>query len=255
MSFSRVNSLGWALNEELTSAQMNALDLDHSRAVDGNAGGVYTPSSAIDFQGSGIKATTLVMNGTAWPTFATRTITLGQGLNDVFVTDKGNPGSGATYHYDGRINNAECDWAAPVSFSGCRYQFYVDTAGSPNIPQIWFELIRYPTGATLKSAAIDIHHPTAGADPATMPKAGVWLLDHPVGGSPSLSQIGADVAVAASYRNAVRRISVSFTPFAPTVGEQRRLFLALKGEGGSGAVAGLRALQTYLTFDVAELRV
>jgi len=41
MSFTRVNLLGWALYEELTSAQMNQLDIDHANAIDGQLGGEY----------------------------------------------------------------------------------------------------------------------------------------------------------------------------------------------------------------------
>lgn len=47
MSFVRANLLGWAMFETLTSTQMNALDLDHSRAIDGHAGGTYNPSASI----------------------------------------------------------------------------------------------------------------------------------------------------------------------------------------------------------------
>ena len=48
MTFARVNALGWALFEELTSAQMNQLDINMTTAVDGGAGGAYTPSAQID---------------------------------------------------------------------------------------------------------------------------------------------------------------------------------------------------------------
>ena len=34
MAFTRVKPDGWAVNEELTSAQANALDIDHANAVD-----------------------------------------------------------------------------------------------------------------------------------------------------------------------------------------------------------------------------
>ena len=36
MSFTRVKPLGWAINEKLTSAQQNQLDIDHANAVDKN---------------------------------------------------------------------------------------------------------------------------------------------------------------------------------------------------------------------------
>ena len=45
MSFTRANPLGWGLFEILTSAQQNALDIDHSRAVDGTHAGAYGPLS------------------------------------------------------------------------------------------------------------------------------------------------------------------------------------------------------------------
>lgn len=51
MSFSRVNPGGWALNDPFTPAQMNQLDIDHSRAVDGLNGGTYANASTIQFDG------------------------------------------------------------------------------------------------------------------------------------------------------------------------------------------------------------
>lgn len=50
MTFPRVNLLGWALFEELTSAQMNQLDIDHSNAVDGLNGGTYNLSAELRFE-------------------------------------------------------------------------------------------------------------------------------------------------------------------------------------------------------------
>lgn len=50
--FSRVNPIGWALFEELTSAQMNQLDINASRAIDGTFGGTYTPSGPININGT-----------------------------------------------------------------------------------------------------------------------------------------------------------------------------------------------------------
>ncbi|MEE9395192.1 MAG: hypothetical protein V3W41_22095 [Planctomycetota bacterium] len=51
MAFTRVKPAGWAVNEILTSAQMNALDINTAFAVDGNAGGTYAPSTLIDMNG------------------------------------------------------------------------------------------------------------------------------------------------------------------------------------------------------------
>jgi len=52
MAFTRVNPLGWALFEELTSAQMNQLDLNASRAIDGVFGGTYNLSAPITINGT-----------------------------------------------------------------------------------------------------------------------------------------------------------------------------------------------------------
>jgi hypothetical protein len=65
MSFSRVNPGGWGLFEVLTSSQMNQIDINQSRAVDGFAGGTYTPSDPIEFGGAGVVINTI--GGT--PTF------------------------------------------------------------------------------------------------------------------------------------------------------------------------------------------
>lgn len=65
MSFSRVNPGGWGLFEVLTSSQMNQIDINQSRAVDGFAGGTYTPSDPIEFGGAGVIINTI--GGT--PTF------------------------------------------------------------------------------------------------------------------------------------------------------------------------------------------
>jgi hypothetical protein len=55
MSFSRVKTLGWALFEVLTSAQMNSLDIDHVDAIDGSGGGAYAPAAAIEISAAGLK--------------------------------------------------------------------------------------------------------------------------------------------------------------------------------------------------------
>jgi len=53
MSFARVNPSGWAVNDPLTSAQMNQLDINVSRAGDLVGGGDYTPGAPFNVNGSG----------------------------------------------------------------------------------------------------------------------------------------------------------------------------------------------------------
>jgi hypothetical protein len=52
MTFSRAKPAGWSTGERFTSTQANTIDLNQSRAVDGNAGGTYTPSAAINITGA-----------------------------------------------------------------------------------------------------------------------------------------------------------------------------------------------------------
>jgi hypothetical protein len=51
MTFARANILGWAFGETLTSAQMNSVDINTARAVDGFAGGAYSPSAELIWNG------------------------------------------------------------------------------------------------------------------------------------------------------------------------------------------------------------
>lgn len=47
MTFSRAKAIGYAMHEMMTSAEANIIDVNQSRAVDGNAGGSYNPSAPI----------------------------------------------------------------------------------------------------------------------------------------------------------------------------------------------------------------
>jgi hypothetical protein len=47
MAFSRIKVANWAFGELLTSAQMNALDTDHSLAIDGTGGGAYAVTAPL----------------------------------------------------------------------------------------------------------------------------------------------------------------------------------------------------------------
>jgi len=53
MSFSRVKPGGWGTKDDLTSSQLNQLDTNASKAVDGAVGGTYEPGAPIDVDGDG----------------------------------------------------------------------------------------------------------------------------------------------------------------------------------------------------------
>jgi hypothetical protein len=54
MTFSLIKAAGWYDNiQSLTAAEIGAFDLNQSRAVDGAAGGIYSPAGTIQVNGSG----------------------------------------------------------------------------------------------------------------------------------------------------------------------------------------------------------
>ncbi len=53
MTFARKKPAGWVADvDTITAAEINGLDIDSERAIDGNAGGTYTPSGAININGA-----------------------------------------------------------------------------------------------------------------------------------------------------------------------------------------------------------
>src|SRR5690606_24096154 len=55
MTFTRAKPGGWQAGERLTSGQANHIDEQLPKAIDGNAGGSYAPSSPILIGGAGIR--------------------------------------------------------------------------------------------------------------------------------------------------------------------------------------------------------
>lgn len=78
MTIPKVNSLGWSFGEKLTSTQLNIFDTYLStRALDGGAGGQYTPSAQLDLRGTGGGAGS-ALNLQNAPTIDSQTITICQ---------------------------------------------------------------------------------------------------------------------------------------------------------------------------------
>jgi hypothetical protein len=62
-NFTRANGSGWSLNAPLTSAQLNQLDIDHTKAINGDDGSTHSPTTPITINGSnGIKVATLELS-------------------------------------------------------------------------------------------------------------------------------------------------------------------------------------------------
>jgi len=58
--FVRVQPAGWVLNQVLTSAEANALDIDHFKSVNGDDGGAWVPGAKIELGGAGVELTAVV---------------------------------------------------------------------------------------------------------------------------------------------------------------------------------------------------
>lgn len=64
MTFSRAKPTGWTDDiDTITASQINQIDTNQSRAVDGAAGGLYTPSPAIDIVGLNATTQNLFIRG------------------------------------------------------------------------------------------------------------------------------------------------------------------------------------------------
>lgn len=61
MTFSKVNPAGWTDNTtSANAAQLGGMDTNQSRAVDGAAGGTYTPTNPIQINGAGLGSDNLL---------------------------------------------------------------------------------------------------------------------------------------------------------------------------------------------------
>lgn len=220
MTFSRVNTLGWALFENLTSAQMNALDLDHSRAVDGNAGGAYAPSSPIALSGSALTLaanTTAVWQASAWPGLTSRSILIAQPLVIVSRTQISTPPTRDFTGNDGRLQ-----------------QTYVDT-GAGSDPDCIVDLPNLIRGATLNGVHMWIN---PACTTAAARRAKMQVFRYPTNSESRTSLIGPteDPLTGASY---VAEHLFELTGINETISETSgsRYCLKITGEGGANAVA------------------
>ncbi len=159
MSFSRSNPLGWALYEVLTSAQMNALDIDHANAIDGADGGTYTPGSPLNI--NNLKSVEWAV--TYYPQVTARSSKYYVPMAPSYISDHSASSSCVAFGND---------WAMSTTLGDLGwYQKYVDTSGSPLLaglkipfaPKPWWGNIKY-IGFNFKGAGAH-----AGL-PAIMPR-------------------------------------------------------------------------------------
>jgi len=107
MTFARVKPAGWALNEVLTSSQMNNLDINVSKSLDGDGGGDYSPSSALKVHGK-IIGENVASRKFIYP------LALGQPM-------MGSAWAWSGYGYHRWESDVAGDWERPVAFDLNRF--------------------------------------------------------------------------------------------------------------------------------------
>lgn len=234
MSFSRANSLGWAMFEVLTSTQMNAIDLNQSRALDGNAGGDYSTIAAdIIFTG----ANSICWGASVYPKLASRVLQRTQPLVIAYRT-VGGGGAGID------------DWiySSVAGEEGClRHNFAYTTASEAFFILPISNLIDL---AVLTRIDLLIDPPAHGTPPTRRMKGRLYR-----------SGSGASVAIGSEIEDDVTGASYDAEhvfdlnpPYSQTVDETGHAYhLLIKGEGGTNAANGtvIKRCQAYFTTTLA----
>lgn len=164
MSFTRAKSTGWTAGiDKITASQINQIDVNQSRAVDGTGGGVYQPSAVIEIQGTaGLK-----INGSssaARVQYGSRSLTRTQ--DGILI----NLNTGATY-----------------------------TPAAIGVGQQGAQLLeRMPNGATL-TAVTAYHNSGSATPPATPVQITVSKTDITTGTTSAIGATTPDPTAGASY--------------------------------------------------------
>jgi hypothetical protein len=222
MTFTRVKALGWALYEELTSAQMNALDIDHANAVDGAAGGSYAAS----FSWSGAHT----WQASNWPKVTSRTVVRPQTpvLNDV---QPANWGGAAWYTLN----------YAAVAGEWC----HVDCNNMLDL-------------ATITQASIIVSPivSTRTWPVGTLPAVELYRFDPITGTGGTATQLGTtavDTSASTVAYEQPHLVILAGLSEAVDHTNNYRYVLRIRGEGGANAVAGLKVTACILYFTVTTV--
>lgn len=200
MSFSRAKSTGWTDNvDTITAAEMNQIDVNQSRALDGTAGGIYTPSAALDIRGTA----GVIINGTGSATrlrYGSRSLTRTQ---------------------DGMLVNID---TAVTSF----------TPISIGVGQQGIQMLeRIPNGATL--TLVSAYHDSGSATPPVTPVAMTVTKTDITTGTTTVVDTSSDTTAGAAYGahhrfdSAVLSLAIDRTKFVYKV--------VFDGEAGGGSSA------------------
>ncbi len=232
---------GYAFGQVLTSAHMTTIATQLPDAIDGAAGGTYTPTADIvidDSSGGGLE-----FAAGDWPKVTSRTVQRwGQRMGNMsdFLTFNNNPFQDA----------ANTDWHMNSAVSQSWIQNYFDGTGA-NIPYIILELETPPDGATITEIGAHFGDVGAGADAAVPPK--LFAISMPI--LTGINTIEVVVNAPASYKGTEYNLPKTGLSIAHTEAAPVRFYAACYGEGGAnGAVRECHVRGAYWKATVTELR-
>lgn len=254
MTHARVKPLGWALNEVLTSAQMNSLDTNVSQSIDWNGGGTYALGASIRLEDEIVELEEPAFD--EWPIFTSgnsKTVTRSQGLIPIGVSDAqaltpGTPFEGV-------------DWTT-TSHGGlsaitgrCWTQDYAPTSGSLG-PSIVFACPNLIRGAEIDAMEIVINDPNGGAAATTPAQMHLIELDcDTVSGTPGGHTTLKTQSLASIDRSGYATLTAALAAnWAVPDSDVKRLAFVVEGEYGTNAVTGLEVWDVRLRFVIGSLK-
>jgi len=169
--FLRQNAIGWVSGDKLTAPQINGIDVNLSRALDGNAGGTYAPSAQVVIGGAGLKTTVAEIAGTA---SITGVVTATGAITASDLTMSGtNRVKLASRSITRVVDCASWSFTAGEWVTGTNGMGVSDASVGPH--QLMMPL-HIPHGATLTKVGMLVDCPGHGGSwpPAVAPTFGVW---------------------------------------------------------------------------------
>lgn len=230
MTFSRVKPAGWLQDELLTPAQINGLDINQSNAIDGAAGGIYSPGADIQLPGA---------NGIQW----------GDGRYPKL-----------TPRYERRVLNL-CklsdhpidSWNFTLSWS--QGSVNAEALSQENDdPLLYLPVDNLIDGASLCAIRLWL---CGAVNHVGLPTRMPWfkLIRVPEDGVHSFLGTATDASATVSAYQAAHSVTLSFaTPIAITESDESRFVLQIKGEGGVNALASLQVKAASALYLADSLR-
>ena len=242
MSFSRAKPTGWVSKEVITPTQINQIDLNQSRAVDGNAGGDYSPSTPIVLKTGAtrmeVEEDALKYQDDAFPLLTNRTVY----GNTVVSPHSFDSDAGLISTYDTTID---------FKFTSLILtQNYANATNTPYFYMFFNPAIRYGTLYTLILTIEGV----AGhsALPGTMPQ---WIL-YKNANTTAYTSIASATDSSATVGAYEAKHEISNSSFTETIDDSNfaTYLIKISGEGGTNAATGTVFYNLTAYYHVTEIR-